>query len=124
MAVGPGRSAKPCAALAAIASLMWAAIRWLVMRLSATTARAEDPAGLQGAISLGLFAYAFAVTPELRFLAWAASGAITAAVLVRLGLNRREVTRSVGLAWGAQGLVVAGGWIARAAVLAVLTTRV
>ncbi len=81
------------AALAAMASLMWAAIRWLVMRLSARHAHAEDPAGLRGAVSLGLVAYAFAVTPELRFLAWAASAAITAAALIRLGRQRGEVTR-------------------------------
>ena len=114
---------RAAAALAGAASLMWMGIRWLVMRLTAPRLLAEDPSAVRGAFSLGLLAYAAAVTPELRFAAWLASGALTAVMLVRLGRSRKEIARAVGFAWGAQALVVTGGWLARNAFVAILALR-
>jgi hypothetical protein len=78
---------------------------------------------LLGASSLGLIAYAAAFTPELRAAAWVVSAALTWLALVRLGDSRREAGRTVGIGWGAQALVVAGSWIARSAVVAILASR-
>lgn len=114
---------RHAAALAGVTSLLWAAIRWLGVRLAGPRLLAEDPAALRGAFSLGLLAYAFAVTPELRFAAWLAAGAVTGVTLVRVGRGRREVARAIAFAWGMQAVVVTGGWLARNALLAILIAR-
>jgi hypothetical protein len=114
---------RRAAVLAGLASIMWAVIRWVAIRLAAPRTLAENPAALRDAVSLGLLAYAIAVTPELRFAAWLISAAVTGAVLLRRGRARGEVARLVGIAWGVQALVVAGGWLARNALLVLLTAR-
>ncbi len=103
-------------------SLIWAVARWLLMRY-AGRGIARNSAALLGASSLGLVAYAFAATPELRALAWVVSAVITWLALVRLGDSRREASRNVGIAWGAQAVVVAASWFARSAVIAMLASR-
>lgn len=107
---------------AGVQSLLWAAVRWLLMRFTARGA-ARDSAVLLGASSLGLLAYAFAVNPELRVAAWVLSATLTWFALVRLGDREREAARTVGIAWGAQALVVIGSWIARNGVMAFLAGR-
>jgi hypothetical protein len=114
---------RRAAVLAGAASIMWAVIRWIAVRMSAHRTLAENPVALRDAVSVGLLVYAFAVTPELRFAAWLISGAVTGLVLLRRGRDRGEVVRSVGIAWGVQAVVVAGGWLARSALLALLTAR-
>lgn len=114
---------RQSAALAGAASLMWMAIRWIIVRFAAPQLLAEDPAAARGAVSLGLLAYSVAVTPELRFAAWLVAGAVSAIALVRLGRPRGEATRAIGLAWGMQAFVVTGGWIARNALIAVIASR-
>jgi len=108
------------AALAGLASIMWAGIRWVALRLAAPRTFAENPAALRDAVWTGLLVYAIALTPELRFAAWLISAGVTGGVLIRRGRSRGEVVRSVGIAWGAQALVVAGGWLARSALLVLL----
>lgn len=102
---------RRAAALAGAASFMWIAVRWLCVRVFAP-ALATDRAVLRGALSLGLLGYAFAATPELRFVAWLLAGVISAYVLVRFGSNRADVARGIGSAWGVQAAVVVGGWLA------------
>jgi hypothetical protein len=122
IALAPPGSARYLAAWAGAQSVLWAAVRWLLMRYAGRGA-AEDRSALLGASSLGLIAYALAVTPELRALAWAASAALTWFALVRLGDRRAEAGRTVAIAWGAQALVVTVSWIARNGVLAFLISR-
>jgi hypothetical protein len=126
-AVGVALSApgvdRRVAALAGLASIMWAVIRWIAIRIAARRTLAENPAALRDAVALGLLVYAFAVTPELRFAAWLISAVVTGGALIGRGRDRGEVVRSVGIAWGVQALVVAGGWLARSALIALLTAR-
>jgi hypothetical protein len=107
---GPTRTA---ALLTGAATLVWTGGRWLVLRLVAGPLGIDDLRGLRGAFGIGLLPWALALTPELRFAAWALSGVITAVVVWRLGTERRAAMRAVGLAWGAQALGVAGVWLAR-----------
>ncbi len=122
IALAPPGPARYLAAWAGAQSVLWAVVRWLLMRYTGRGA-AEDRSMLLGASSLGLIAYAVAVTPELRAVAWAASAALTWFALVRLGDGRSEARRTVAIAWGAQALVVAVSWIARNGVLAFLISR-
>jgi hypothetical protein len=114
---------RRAAALAGFASLMWMAIRWLVLRSFAETSVREDPAGLRGSYSVGLLCYALALTPELRLAAWVCSAALTSAVLARTGRDRGEWTRAVAIAWGAHALVAVSGWLARNAFVAYFALR-
>ncbi len=108
------------AALAGLASIMWAGIRWVALRLAAPRAFAENPAAARDAVWLGLLVYAIAVTPELRFAAWLISGGGDGRGAHPARSKRGEVVRAVGIAWGAQAVVVAGGWLARSALLVLL----
>jgi len=107
---GPPRAA---AMLAGATGVVWAAARWLIAHLAARHFGIDDSPALRGALAAGMVAYAFALTPELRVAAWIASGAITALVLIRLKVATRTAWRLVALAWGAQGVSVAGAWLAR-----------
>jgi len=109
---------RRAAALAGLASLMWMVARWFILRFAAAGIFAEDPTALSGAYSLGLLSYAFALTPELRLAAWAASAALTGIALARIGGDRDDLARAIAIAWAAQALVVACGWIARNAFVA------
>lgn len=111
------------AALAGTASLMWAGLRWLAVRVSAPRLATADPDALRGALSLGVFAYALAATPELRFAAWLAAGAISSYTLLRFGFDRKDVVRGIGFAWGVQAVVVVGGWLARNALIALVAAN-
>ena len=113
---------RSLAAWAGAQSILWALVRWLLMKFTARGA-ARDGSVLLGASSLGLIAYAAAVTPELRVIAWAVSAALTWLGLVRLGDAKREAGRTVAIAWGAQALVVAASWIARNGAIAFLVGR-
>jgi len=117
----PGQS-RYLAAWAGAQAVLWAIVRWFLMR-AARRGTAPDGSILLGASSLGLLAYAAAVTPELRVLAWVVSAGLTWLGLVRLGDRTREAGRTVAIAWGAQALVVAASWIARNGVLAWLASR-
>ena len=117
----PGQS-RYLAAWVGAQAVLWAIVRWLLMRAAGRGA-ARDGSILLGASSLGLLAFAVAVTPELRVLAWAASAGLTWLGLTRLGDRTREAGRTVAVAWGAQALVVAASWIARNGVLAWLASR-
>ncbi len=114
---------RTSAALAGAASLLWAGARALVVRVFVPEALAGDPALVRGIVALGMLVYVAAVTPELRLLAWLVSGGVTAWLLMRFGARREETVRAVGFAWGAQALVVVGGWLAKGVLLGVLTTR-
>ena len=117
---GIGRRA---AMLAGAASLMWTAIRWVALRFRAPGLVPSDERAVRGAFSLGLLAYAVALTPELRLAAWVAAAAITGVALIRLGRPREEVVRTIGFAWGVQALVVTLGWLAKNAYVAIVTMR-
>jgi hypothetical protein len=119
--LAPAGLSRTLALWAGVQSVLWALVRWLLMRLLGR-GRARDSAALLGASSLGLVAYVAAVTPELRAAAWVVSAVITWMALVRLGDARREAARTVGIAWGAQALVVAATWLARSGVMALLTS--
>jgi hypothetical protein len=118
--IAPAGLARTLALWAGVQSVLWAVVRMMLMRLLGR-GRVQDAGVLLGASSLGLVVYAGAVTPELRLAAWVASAAITWLALVRLGDERSDAARTVGIAWGAQALVVAASWIARNGVMAALT---
>ena len=122
VALAPAGLARTLALWAGAQSVLWAGVRWLLMRLTGRGA-ARDSAKLRGATSLGLLAYVAAVTPELSVAAWVVSAVVTWLALVRLGDARRQAARTVGIAWGAQALVVAASWIARSGVMAFLARR-
>ena len=122
VALAPPGLPRTLAAWAGVQSVLWAVVRWLLMKYTGRGA-ARDGAALLGASSLGLIAYAAAVTPGLRVAAWVVSAVLTWFGLVRLGDRRDEAARTVALAWGAQALVVAASWIARSGVFAFLASR-
>jgi hypothetical protein len=113
---------RSLAVWAGVQALLWAGVRWLLMTLTGRGV-ARDRASLLGASSLGLLAYALAVTPGLSVVAWTGSAALTWLGLVNLGDDRQEASRTVAIAWGAQAVVVAASWLARNAVMAILTSR-
>jgi len=114
--------ARSVAAWAGFQSLLWAVVRWLLMTYAARDTGPGD-SELLGASSLGLVVYGAAMTPELRAVAWVASAALTWFALALLGKDRGAAGRIVGIAWGAQALVVTASWIARGSVLAFLVSR-
>lgn len=111
---------RRAAALAGVASFMWAAIRWFVMRRALPDVATDDSAALRGSLARGLTVYAIALTPELRLIAWLGAAAMTGASLLRAGHAREPVLRAIALAWGLQAVVVAGGWLARNMLVAVV----
>lgn len=123
VAISPAGTARSVAISAAVMSLIWGALRWALMRIVASETLARDLRSTRGAWAAGATVWILGVTPELRGLAWAASGAITWLVLERLGVTRRQALVCVGVAWGAQAFVVVGSWLARNAIIAILATR-
>jgi len=104
-------------------SLVWGAARLLLMRLAARGGSAPDAPTLQRAWAVGSLVWVIGVTPELRVLAWGLSGALTWVALDRAGTSRTHTWRCVGIAWGGQAAVVAGSWLLRNALMAVLIGR-
>lgn len=93
------------AALAArSASVFWAGMRLLVMRLAAPSL-ATDRGRLTHAWALGLLPWIAGVTPELRLAAWAASGVVTYLALQRASDGAAGARIAVAWAWGAQALI-------------------
>ena len=119
---GTGQS-RSVAVSAAIMTLMWAAVRWALVDMTARHRTGLTRAQVRGAWALGALVWVIGVTPELRALAWAASGIVTWLILERLGNTRRQALTCVGIAWGAQALVVVGSWLARNAIIAILAAR-
>ena len=117
----PGQ-ARALALLAGAETLLWAAVRWFLMRFTGHGA-ANDSRQLRGATALGLIAYAIALSPGLRLAAWVLSAGLTWVGLVIQGDRRREALRTVAIAWGAQAAVVLLSWIARGGIVAFLATR-
>ena len=117
---GPGRWV---ALSAAAMTLVWAGMRWALMDIVARHRTGLTRAQVRGAWALGALVWVIGVTPELRALAWAASGIVTWLILERLGTTRRQALTCVGIAWGAQALVVVGSWLARNAIIAILAAR-
>lgn len=117
---GQGRS---IAISAAAMTVVWAGGRWalldVVSRHRTTLSRGE----IRGAWAIGSLVWVLGVTPELSVLAWTVSGALTWLVLERIGATRRQAVVCVGIAWGAQALVVIGSWLATNAFIAILATR-
>lgn len=118
----PGAS-RTAAITAAVMSSVWGAARLLLMRLAARGSSAPDVPALQRAWALGSLVWVIGVTPELRVLAWGLSGALTWVALDRSGASRPHTWRCVGIAWGGQAAVVAGSWLLRNALMAVLLGR-
>ena len=117
---GPGRWV---ALSAAVMTLMWAGMRWALMDIVARHRTTLTRAQIRGAWAWGALVWVIGVTPELRALAWVVSGAVTWLIVERLGATRRQALACVGIAWGAQALVVVGSWLARNAIIAILATR-
>lgn len=115
----PG-SPRTVAIVAAVMSLVWAAIRLLLMSFTAPDDLAHRHSAVRSAWAFGLLAWVIGVTPELRMLAWGISGGLTWLALERTGASRVAARRCVGIAWGSQAVVVVGSWIARNALMAVL----
>lgn len=120
--IAPAGQPRLLAIAAGAASVLWAALRLLLMRLSAPCPL-RNARALRGAWAVGLVAYAIGVTPELRLAAWVISGGITWYVLQKLGEERREATLLTGVAWGTQAAVVVLSWLARSAYVAIVTAR-
>lgn len=113
-APGPARSG---ALVAGIAAVLWAVARFAIVMAKVQTL-ARDTAAVRGAFAVGLIPFALAVSPALALVAWAASGAITWWLLVRLGERRDRAIVAVGFAWGAQAAIYVVGWLVRNALVA------
>lgn len=122
IALAPSGQPRVLALAAGTASILWGMIRWLLMRV-VPQGRSLGARGLAGAWAAGALVYAVALTPELRFAAWAVSAVITWFALRRLALDRRGASWLVGVAWGSQALVVVLSWVATNAYVALLATR-
>lgn len=107
---------------AGLASVAWAFLRLLLMRL-VPPRPSRDPRALAGAWAVGLIVYAIALTPELRLAAWVLSGAITFFALQRLGRSRRDALWLTGIPWGTQAGVVVLSWLALNAYVALVAIR-
>lgn len=114
---------RSVAIFAAVMMLVWAGVRWVLMDIVARRRSALTRVDIRGAWAVGSLVWVLGVTPELRVLAWVASGAATWLILERLGATRRQALECVGIAWGAQALVVVGSWLARNAIIAILASR-
>lgn len=119
----PSGIAKRAALLAAVAGLLWGALRLALMHVGATGTLSSDRPAIRGAWGLGSTVWLLGITPELRVLSWALSGAVTWVALERLGASRRQAGRCVGVAWGVQALVTVGSWLARNAIIGILAGR-
>ncbi len=104
-------------------TIVWAGVRWALMDVVARRETTLTRAQVRGAWAVGALVWLIGVTPELRALAWVASGAVTWLILERLGATRRQALTCVGIAWGSQALVVVGSWLAKGALIAILATR-
>lgn len=120
--VAPAGQLRELAAAASVASVVWAGLRLLLLRLAAARP-ARDPKAITGAWAVGLIAYGIGFTPALRFAAWAISGVLTWYFLQRLGEERREASVLTAVAWGTQAGVVVLSWLARNAYVAILAAR-
>ena len=118
----PG-SQRTAALVAGMMSVVWAAVRLLLMQFSLPVDLKNRRSVIRGAWSFGLLIWFIGVTPELRVIAWGISGALTWFALKRTGASRPQARHCVGIAWGSQALVVAGSWIARNALMVVLLSR-
>jgi len=123
VALSGSGTTRSVAIVAAVMTLVWAAVRWALLDVVASRRTTLGHANIRGAWALGSLAWLIGVTPELRALAWLVSGVVTWRVLERHGATRRQSLASVGIAWGAQALVVLGSWLATNAVIALLATR-
>lgn len=108
---------------AAVMMIVWAGVRWALMDVVARHRTTLARTDVFSAWAIGSLVWVLGVTPELRLLAWTVSGAVTWLILERLGAIRRQAALCVGVAWGAQALVVIGSWLARNAIIAILATR-
>lgn len=122
IALAPATVTRDAAIVAAVEGLVWAGMRWVLMRLLGKGVSRERRA-LLGAWSLGLVPYAVAFTGTLRVIAWTISAGLTWYALRTQGDDRREAGRTVGIAWGAQAVVVTLSWLARIGVIALLASR-
>jgi len=123
VALSTAGTTRAVAISAAIMMIVWAGVRWALMDVVARHRTSLSRAQVRGAWALGSLVWIVGVTPELRALAWVASGAATWLVFERLGATRRQALTCVGIAWGAQAVVVIGSWLARNAIIAILASR-
>ncbi len=122
LAVAGGGNAQLVASVAIAESLVWAGMRWLVMRLLGRGPAARGRA-LAGAWALGLLPYAFAVVTALGVVAWVVSAGLTWFGLVSADDRPENAARTVGIAWGAQAAVIVLSRIASSGVVAFLSLR-
>lgn len=115
--------AKSVALYAGLMMLLWGGLRWALLRIAADVVLVRDQRAVRGAWAAGSLVWVLGLTPELRAVAWAASGVVTWLILERLGVTRRQTAICVGIAWAAQAFVVIGSWLARSAFIAILATR-
>ena len=104
--------------LAGLASVVWAAVRLLLMRL--TSRGRVDADAVYRAWALGSLVLVLGLTPETRLAVWVVAAVVTWIALVRHGASRPSASRLTGIAWGAQALVVVVSWLAESAILALL----
>jgi len=123
VALSTAGTTRAVAISAAVMMIVWAGVRWALMDVVARHRTSLSRAQVRGAWALGSLVWIVGVTPELRVLAWVASGAATWLVFERLGATRRQALTCVGIAWGAQAVVVIGSWLARNAIIAILAAR-
>ncbi|MDP2232145.1 MAG: hypothetical protein Q8K89_00795 [Actinomycetota bacterium] len=82
---------QPLQGLAAGAvSVMWVVARLLMMRLSNTRETTSEPGTIRFAWAVGALPQLFAVTPELKIVAWLLGAALTFRALVLAGTAPRN----------------------------------
>lgn len=106
---GPPSAAE---GLAALSSILWAFARLAILRLALTGNPAAERS-LGTAWSLGLIPWLLGLSPTLRLIAWVISGLVTWTIAVRRGVDRPAADRAIALAWGAQAIAVAIGYLLR-----------
>lgn len=84
----------------ALMAAAWVAARYPAMRIAASRAHKQHGAGIASAWAAGALLHLAAVTPELRFVTWAAGAVLSWRALRKSGYPGREAAAIVGVGYG------------------------
>lgn len=94
----PGESTRTL--VTALMAAAWVAARYPAMRIAASRAHAQNSSGIALAWAAGAWLHLIAMTPELRFAAWAAGAVLSWRALRRSGYSGREAATIAGVGYG------------------------
>lgn len=115
VAAASAPSSWPAGAVTAMAEVLWAAARFIIIALLMPSA-AIDRRRLSIVYVAGLVPYLFGTTALLRLISLGASAYLTRRGLLGAGVAQPDANRATGWAFGGQFAAYSAGWLLRAAV--------